>query len=155
MRGTSPVCLEFTILTAARTGEVLGMQWSEVDWDKRTWTMHTVPLTERAMEILKQQRQYANESGFVFVGYNREKLTDRCLRSVLHYRGWTAPFMAFEARSVIGVAIKQVFSVSTSKSAWPIRSATVWSAPTGDRMHWKSAGRFWTRGQRIAGELPP
>jgi integrase len=36
MRGTSAVCLEFTILTAARTGEVLGMQWSEVDWDKRS-----------------------------------------------------------------------------------------------------------------------
>jgi integrase len=48
---------------------------------------HTVPLTERAMEILKQQLQYANESGFVFVGYNREKLADRCLRSVLHYMG--------------------------------------------------------------------
>jgi integrase len=38
IKGRATTCLEFTILTCARTSEVLGMRWSEVDWEKRTWT---------------------------------------------------------------------------------------------------------------------
>jgi integrase len=56
--------LEFCILTAARSGEVLGMRWSEVDLEKAIWTLpphrmkagreHRVPLSERAAAILRQ-----------------------------------------------------------------------------------------------------
>jgi integrase len=61
--------LEFTILTAARTGEVLGAQWSEIDWTARTWRIprhrlkrkgeeedgsHTIPLSDPAMRVLEQ-----------------------------------------------------------------------------------------------------
>lgn len=55
--------LEFLILTAARSGEVRGMQWQEVDWSSAVWTIpaermkakqaHRIPLSTRAMEILK------------------------------------------------------------------------------------------------------
>jgi integrase len=54
--------LEFLILTAARSGEVLGVQWSEIDLGAGTWTIpasrmkarreHVVPLVPRAVEIL-------------------------------------------------------------------------------------------------------
>lgn len=57
------LALEFTILTAARTGEVIGASWEEVDLDKAIWTIpaermkagkeHRVPLSDRAVEILK------------------------------------------------------------------------------------------------------
>jgi integrase len=57
------LALEFAILTAARTGEVLGATWAEVDLDKATWTIpaarmkagkeHRVPLSPRAVEILE------------------------------------------------------------------------------------------------------
>jgi integrase len=57
------LALEFTILTAARTGEVLGAKWDEVDLDKAIWTIpasrmkagkeHRVPLSPRAVEILQ------------------------------------------------------------------------------------------------------
>ena len=57
------LALEFTILTAARTGEVIGAKWDEVDLDKAIWTIpasrmkagkeHRVPLSPRAVEILK------------------------------------------------------------------------------------------------------
>lgn len=57
------LALEFTILTAARTGEVIGAKWDEVDVDKAMWTIpanrmkagkeHRVPLSPRAVEILK------------------------------------------------------------------------------------------------------
>ena len=55
--------LEFLILTAARTGEVLGARWDEIDLKEATWTIpgermkrgrqHIVPLSEYAMAILK------------------------------------------------------------------------------------------------------
>ena len=60
--GIAPQCLEFTILIAARTGEAIGARWSEIDLDARTWKIpaermkggkeHTVPLSDRAIEIL-------------------------------------------------------------------------------------------------------
>ena len=56
--------LEFTILTAARSGEVRLATWNEINFDKSTWTIpaermkagveHRVPLSERAVEILKE-----------------------------------------------------------------------------------------------------
>lgn len=58
--------LEFVILTACRSGEARGMTWSEVDWKNAVWTVpaermkakliHRVPLSPRAMEILKEQK---------------------------------------------------------------------------------------------------
>lgn len=58
--------LEFLILSAARMAEVLGATWSEIDIDSRVWTVpaarmkagkeHRVPLSETAVEILRQQR---------------------------------------------------------------------------------------------------
>ncbi|WP_423709306.1 tyrosine-type recombinase/integrase [Undibacterium sp. WLX3042] len=57
--------LEFLILTAARSGEVRGMKWEEVDFDSAIWTVpaermkahlqHRIPLSERAIVILKKQ----------------------------------------------------------------------------------------------------
>lgn len=55
--------LEFTILTAARTGEAIGATWSEIDLAKKVWTVpasrmkakkeHRVPLSSRAVELLR------------------------------------------------------------------------------------------------------
>ncbi|KPF73907.1 integrase [Blastomonas sp. AAP25] len=60
------LALEFTILTAARTGEVIGAHWDEVDIEKAIWTIpanrmkagreHRVPLSPRAVEILLSTR---------------------------------------------------------------------------------------------------
>ena len=59
--------LEFVILTAARTGEVIGASWNEVDMDKAIWTIpaermkagkeHRVPLSSRAVEILRETKE--------------------------------------------------------------------------------------------------
>ena len=61
---TSALALELCILTAARSGEILGMRWSEIDLDKKIWTVpadrmkagreHRVPLSPRAVAILAQ-----------------------------------------------------------------------------------------------------
>lgn len=57
------LALEFTILTAARTGEVIGAKWDEVDLEKAIWAIpanrmkagkeHRVPLSRRTVEILR------------------------------------------------------------------------------------------------------
>ena len=61
-KAVAALALEFTILTAARTGEVIGAKWDEVDLEKAIWTIpasrmkagkeHRVPLSPRAVEIL-------------------------------------------------------------------------------------------------------
>mgnify|MGYP002631385534 CR=1 FL=1 len=69
--------LEFTILTAARTGETIGAKWAEIDHDAKTWTVpasrmkanrqHTVPLSDRAAAILRDLPRELG-SAFVFPG---------------------------------------------------------------------------------------
>jgi integrase len=39
MQGVSPRALEFAILTAARSGEVLGARWDEIDFQGKLWTV--------------------------------------------------------------------------------------------------------------------
>ena len=63
--GNSPRCLEFAILTAARTSEALTAEWGEFDHRARTWTIpaakmkcrerHIVHLSDRAVAILDGQ----------------------------------------------------------------------------------------------------
>jgi integrase len=74
-QGTAARCLEFVILTGARTGEAIGAQWSEFDVAGKTWTVpatrmkagkpHIVPLSARAIEILAELPQTGD---FVFEG---------------------------------------------------------------------------------------
>jgi len=73
--GIPPRALEFLILTAARTGEVTGALWSEIDLDNKIWVVpgprmkekreHRVPLTDRSIAILKE---LPREGNFVFIG---------------------------------------------------------------------------------------
>lgn len=67
--------LEFTILTAARTGEVIGAKWDEIDTNNNVWTVpgdrmkgkieHQVPLSDCALALLAD---IPKDSDFVFVG---------------------------------------------------------------------------------------
>jgi integrase len=92
-RGVGSVALEYTILTTARTSEVLGMTWAEIDFDKSIWTVpasrmkmgreHVVPLSNRVMEILRMQQQHSSGNGYVFEGYGRTRMEERTLRSIL------------------------------------------------------------------------
>jgi integrase len=79
---TSALALELCILTAARSGEILGMRWSEIDLDKRIWTLpadrmkagreHRVPLSPRAVAILRKPEKL-KAGQFVFPGQARNK----------------------------------------------------------------------------------
>ena len=79
----SKLALEFLILTAARTKEVLEAEWDEVDFENRLWVVpadrmkkpntmmkikkpHRVPLTSRVMKLSEQARALSPESEFIF-----------------------------------------------------------------------------------------
>jgi integrase len=75
--GIAARALEFCILTSARTGEVRGATWGEIDFDSKLWTIssermkshrpHRVPLSDRAIEILTALPRMKGEN-HVFAG---------------------------------------------------------------------------------------
>jgi integrase len=76
--GVAAGALEFAILTAARTGEVIGAKWDEIDLGERLWTVpaermkkadkeHRVPLSDAALAILDDLRK-VQQDNFVFPG---------------------------------------------------------------------------------------
>jgi integrase len=77
-QGIAPRSLEFLILSAARTSEVLNARWSEFDFENRIWTIpdhkmkarkiHRVPLTDRMIELLKALPREGGADGIVFIG---------------------------------------------------------------------------------------
>ncbi|MEH2524211.1 MULTISPECIES: tyrosine-type recombinase/integrase [unclassified Bradyrhizobium] len=76
------LALELCILTAARSGEILGMRWDEIDLDKKIWTVpahrmkagreHRIPLSQRATDILVRLSE-GRSGEFVFPGQRRDK----------------------------------------------------------------------------------
>jgi integrase len=90
---TSALALELCILTAARSGEILGMRWSEVDLNRKIWTVpadrmkagreHRVPLSPRAVAILRKLEKLKTGE-FVFPGQTRNKpLSNMAMEMVL------------------------------------------------------------------------
>lgn len=86
-KGTDARALEFAILTAARTSEVLGAKWEEIDQTAKTWTVpgvrmkggkeHRVPLTDRAIAIIKA----ANRNGEYVFGDGGDRQLPRMIFS--------------------------------------------------------------------------
>ena len=96
-KGVSARALEFTILTASRTGEVLPAKWDEFDLTKKIWTVpkermkareeHRVPLATRALAILSELEKTAtSEYVFPSTRYNRH-LSKMAMSSVVKRMG--------------------------------------------------------------------
>lgn len=94
--GIAPLALEFTILTAARTGEVIGARPEEFDLDKAVWTVparrtkahreHRVPLAPRALAIVREQIEQGGE--YVFPGGRKgEPLSGMAMLMLLRRMG--------------------------------------------------------------------
>jgi integrase len=76
-QGVAARAFEFAILTAARSGEVIGARWDEINLDERLWTVpgkrmksgreHRVPLAESAIAVLEQMAAIRS-SPYVFPG---------------------------------------------------------------------------------------
>ena len=85
------LALEFTILTAARSGEVIGATWAEVDLDKAMWTIpadrmkaakeHRVPLSPRAVAILESLQSLGSD--YLFPGPAGGKLSGMAMAMLM------------------------------------------------------------------------
>lgn len=92
MEGTGPRALEFTILTATRSGEVRGAKWDEIDLEAGVWTIpaermkmgkeHEVPLTEDAVGLLKALPRF-EDNNLVFPASRGGELSDMTLAAVI------------------------------------------------------------------------
>jgi integrase len=91
--GIASRALEFLILTATRTGEVIGARWDEIDLGEKVWVVpaarmkagreHRVPLSAAAVAILEQMQE-VREGDFVFPGGKRGKpLSNMAMLAVL------------------------------------------------------------------------
>jgi integrase len=95
--GVAP--LEFLILSAARTGMVINARWEEIDFQHKTWTIpkermknrkeFRLPLSDRAIEILKDMRRFGTE-GFVFPGNDRrrDRIEHNTMQQMLQVTEW-------------------------------------------------------------------
>jgi integrase len=91
----SRLALQFTILTAARSGEVRGATWNEVDLDAALWTIpadrmkakreHVVPLSDPALRVLRRCRQLsAGDEPLIFPGIRGcQPMSDMTLTKLL------------------------------------------------------------------------
>lgn len=90
--GLAARALEFVVLTAARSGEVRGATWSEIDLDAAVWVVpgdrmkagreHRVPLCAQAVELLKKMPRFV-ENEHVFPSPRGKVLSDMALLAVM------------------------------------------------------------------------
>jgi integrase len=97
--GIGARALEFAILTAGRTGEILGARWDELDLDTKTWTIpagrmkgereHRVPLSSPAIAIVEALRAIRS-SNYVFPGGRTGKpLSNMAMLVMLRRMKWS------------------------------------------------------------------
>ncbi len=102
------LALEFLILTAARSGEVRGARWSEIDEANALWTIpagrmkagreHVVPLSQCAARVLERAKLQSEGDEFIFPGFRAgSPLSDMSLTKFL--RDQDLPFTVHGFRS--------------------------------------------------------
>ena len=104
--GTAAQALEFLILTAARSGEVRGITWQEVSLEDALWIVpaermkmkkeHRVPLSDRALSILKSQPRI-DENPLVFPAPRGSQMSDATMSAVLKRMGVDATVHGFRS----------------------------------------------------------
>jgi integrase len=93
-------CLEYLILTAARSGEARGATWDEIDLAAKVWTIpaermkmadpHRVPLTAGIVAILEEVGQLTGREGLIFPGAKRGRpLSDAVFGALFERMGVT------------------------------------------------------------------
>ncbi|WP_370194432.1 tyrosine-type recombinase/integrase [Aurantimonas coralicida] len=96
-KALAALALEFGILTAARSGEVLGALWSEMDQEAKLWTVpaermkagrqHRVPLSPRALDSVKEMEQ-AKVSDYIFPGQKADSpLSNMAMQMMMRRMG--------------------------------------------------------------------
>jgi integrase len=108
LNGTTGLAMEFLILTACRTNEVIGATWDEFNLEKMLWTIpakrmkakteHRVPLTPRVMEIIGIIKSKSLSGAYVFAGTHYGKpLSNMALLMLMRRSGIKATVHGFRS----------------------------------------------------------
>ena len=104
----SRLALQFLILTAARSGEVRGATWPEIDMEARTWIVpgkrmkagkeHVVPLSDAAMAILSRAASIRKTNdAVIFPGTKGQPLSDMTMLKIMRDRSLPFSVHGFRA----------------------------------------------------------
>ena len=95
--GMARWALEFLILTATRTSEVINAEWSEIDFDRKLWTIpairmkagkeHRVPLVKRSLDILEIVKPFSHEKYIFAAGKKDLPLSNMAMVMLLRRMG--------------------------------------------------------------------
>jgi integrase len=123
------LALEAAILTAARSGEIRGATWNEVDLERALWTVpadrmkagkeHVVPLPPAALRVFRRASELRTEGRkFIFHGAKRDKpMSDMTLMKVLRDMGQTATAHGFRSSFRDWVSEETQFSGDLAEAA--------------------------------------
>ena len=94
------LAFEFLVLTATRSGEVRGATWSEIDMDAAIWTVpgermkankeHRIPLSTRALDVLREAHAHRDDSGLVFPSVTGRPMSDMTMSKLIKELGIAA-----------------------------------------------------------------
>ena len=137
-KGISARALEFLTLTWARSGEVRGATWNEIDLRAGVWTIpaekmkagreHVVPLSPDAVSLLKSSGKIEG-SDLIFPGAQGKPLSDMTLAAVMkrmhEYRvvsedcpdGWADPS---SGRPAVPHGLRSTARVWAGENGWPV-----------------------------------
>ncbi|AWY00759.1 hypothetical protein A8139_12830 [Marinomonas primoryensis] len=99
--GLSVRALESSILTVARSGEVRGATWNEIDFDNKIWIIPAERMKARkehrvgAMKILNELPRIAG-GNLVFLGQQGKQMSDMTLTAVLKVSALKSAFLSFD-----------------------------------------------------------
>ena len=92
--------------TVALSGEVRGATWDEVDTSRGVWTIpaermkasqeHRVPLSAKTVDLLREAKEFADESGLVFPSTRGRPLSDSTLSKLLRELGGSGGSTRFQ-----------------------------------------------------------
>jgi integrase len=140
MKTTAARCLEFAILSAARSGEVRGAAWTEIDLDKGVWAVpgermkakkeHRVPMSAAAIDLLKGLPRL-KDCDLVFPTVKARMLSDMTLLAILRrakldatphgfrstFRDWAGEYTNYP-RELAEVALAHVKGDSSEAAYW-------------------------------------
>ena len=103
IHSTTKLALQFTILTAVRSGETRGATWKEVDLEGAIWripgermkmdTTHTIPLSKQAVAILERMGTLYGREGYVFPGIrnHNKPLSENTMLYAVYRMGYHCP----------------------------------------------------------------
>lgn len=102
---STKLAIEFLILAAARSGEVRGARWEEIDLAAGVWNVpasrmkmgkpHAVPLSPRARDVLAEAEKLKDGSGLIFPSARNKVLSDMTMSKLVKDLGFPVDIHGF------------------------------------------------------------